>query len=57
MRDDRFKLVRRSSGDELYDLALDPWEANDLLIGTLSAPAAAAYTTLGQRMLTLLTSP
>lgn len=36
-RDARFKLIRRPEGyDELYDLLLDPFERDDLLLGSCS---------------------
>ena len=38
LRDDRFKLLRFSNGlDEFYDLQTDPYEATNLLNGTLTA--------------------
>ncbi|MEC7584258.1 MAG: sulfatase-like hydrolase/transferase [Planctomycetota bacterium] len=50
MRDDRYELLRfqqqGSAREELYDLVLDPWETNDLLLQPLSADAEAAYADL-----------
>lgn len=41
LRDDRYKIIRRGVGVEnhtyeLYDLEVDPFETNDLMLGTLS---------------------
>jgi arylsulfatase A-like enzyme len=44
IRDARYKLiVRGGSGEELYDLLVDPLETVDLLVGGLDAEQAAAY--------------
>jgi arylsulfatase A-like enzyme len=52
VRDARFKLIRTftpgttgepSHRDELYDLRADPFEASDLLLGTLTGDQAARY--------------
>ena len=51
LRDDRFKLIRRDSGNELYDLAFDPWEHVDLLMnGSLLPEEQQAYVELQARM-------
>ncbi len=49
-RNDRYKLIREVNGgdDSFYDLALDPYEANDLLLGGPLTPTQQAnYTILG----------
>ncbi len=57
LRDERFKLIRTANGDELYDLALDPWETENLLANTLAPQAATAYADLLQELTALVTSP
>jgi hypothetical protein len=52
----RYKLVRKHTNDELYDLALDPWETNDLLTGTVTPKSAAAYSALKAALNGLLSS-
>ncbi|MFT5434267.1 MAG: arylsulfatase A-like enzyme [Myxococcota bacterium] len=54
IRDAQYKLIRFESGGEaLYDLDVDPWEANDLLVTpTLDSPAA--YTKLNDALNALL---
>lgn len=46
--DGRFKLVINtvSCSEQLYDLASDPTESNDLLVGVLTPPQQAAYDAL-----------
>ncbi len=47
VRDQRYKLIRRlSSPDELYDLALDPDETSDLLLGSPDATIQAVHQSL-----------
>jgi arylsulfatase A-like enzyme len=48
VRDDRYKLLIPDllGSDEFYDLDLDPYEANDLLAGTLSSAEQSAYDAL-----------
>ena len=44
MRDANYKLIRNLAvNDQLYELAVDPFEQNNLLLGTLTAPEQAAY--------------
>ncbi len=50
IRDERFKLVRRSGDDELYNLAADPYERNDLLAGTPTEDTQARYMSLASRL-------
>ena len=50
IRDERFKLVRRSGDDELYDLVADPFERNNLLAGTQTEEARARYMSLASRL-------
>lgn len=54
IRDDRFKLIRlnffggvSTRREELYDLAVDPFERVDLLTGPLSTEARQRHTSLG----------
>ncbi len=57
MRDEAFKLIRFDSGVlELYDLRVDPWEANDLMTAPLSVEADAHLTSLTNDLDTLLAS-
>ena len=44
--EDGHKLIRRASGDELYDLSVDLVEGNNLLVAPLSGEAQAAYDSL-----------
>lgn len=51
LRDDRYKIIRRgvdalSHEYEMYDLEADPFEADDLLEGTLSADEQARFDAL-----------
>ena len=55
MRDSQFEVLRfvRQNGtirEEMYDLVVDPWETNDLLLQPLSPTAAAAYRTLRREL-------
>ena len=50
IRGERYKLVRRSGDDELYDLAADPFENTDLLAGTLTDDAQSRYEWLASRL-------
>lgn len=50
IRGERFKLVRRSGDDELYDLVADPFERNNLLEGTPTEDARARYMSLASRL-------
>jgi hypothetical protein len=61
MRDDRFKLIRGQSSEELYDLEGappavpgDPFEQDDLLQGTLTSEQQAALDNLRSEMDDLL---
>jgi arylsulfatase A-like enzyme len=56
IRDTRYKLVEQLTGDELYDLALDPFEQNDLLSSSLTPAASAAYAALSSEIATLIAS-
>lgn len=54
IRGARYKLIRDAcQTDELYDLENDPYEATDLLQGTLTVREQAAYTMLSQAMVSL----
>jgi hypothetical protein len=47
VRDDRLKLIRTQDGARsLYDLSVDPWEAEDLLAG----PSASAWVAEADRL-------
>lgn len=48
IRDDRFKLIHRygGGGDELFDLAADPWETQNLLPGPLTPVQQQSYSAL-----------
>lgn len=50
IRGERYKLVRRAGSDELYDLAADPFEGNDLFEGELTDDARAGYAWLADRL-------
>lgn len=53
LRDQRFKLIRRDSVDELYDLLEDPAEEDDLLMGRLTDVQSAAYQRLVEELVAL----
>ena len=50
MRNQRYKLLRNSGVEELYDLAEDPYEHNNLLAGELTASEQAEYRGLQQQL-------
>lgn len=57
LRDARYKLVvTDGAADRLYDLAVDPYEANDLLTGALSAEEQVAYDALVVELAAILGS-
>ena len=56
IRGSRYKLIRTVSGDELYDLSVDPWEGTDLLQGMLSGSQMKALQQLDGDLTSLLGS-
>jgi arylsulfatase A-like enzyme len=50
MRNQRYKLLRTDGIEELYDLAEDPYEHNNLLAGDLTASEQAEYRGLQQQL-------
>jgi arylsulfatase A-like enzyme len=56
LTDGRYKLLRTDSGDEFYDLARDPWEANDLIQLGLTAKEQLVYDALSARITAILGS-
>jgi arylsulfatase A-like enzyme len=56
IRDTRFKYLRQGTFEELYDLQLDPWETNNLMLGTLTPFQTRMYRNLKLQMETLLAS-
>jgi hypothetical protein len=59
IRDLRYKLISSVLGgpDEFYDLEVDPLETNDLVVAGMSAAEQAAYDSLKQALVTLVTTP
>ena len=56
--DGRYKLIWRDGGyEELFDLALDPFEANNLLSAPLDPAAQAAFDALAGEIERLHTTP
>jgi arylsulfatase A-like enzyme len=56
MRNERYKLIRTASLEQLYDLLLDPYELAPLDLGNLSAKEMNNYLDLDRRMTALLNS-
>jgi arylsulfatase B len=56
IRGDRFKLIRRPTGDEFYNLAADPLEKNNLLNQPLPPALMAQYLLLVSELEALLSS-
>jgi arylsulfatase A-like enzyme len=57
LRGERYKLVEQGgSPDRLFDLLLDPYETNDLLLGTPTTEELAEYDALKGALLSLLQS-
>jgi arylsulfatase B len=50
MRNDRYKLLRHRGVEEFYDLAVDPYEHNNLLAGNLSSEQQAQYQMLKEEI-------
>ena len=53
----RYKLVQFSERTELYDLEVDPWEKNDLLLAPLEPGPRAAFEALQRDLAAVLESP
>jgi arylsulfatase A-like enzyme len=56
MRNQRYKLLRTDGIEELYDLAEDPYEHDNLLAGDLTASEQAEYRGLQQQLQELRTN-
>jgi arylsulfatase A-like enzyme len=54
IRDGRFKLIRRPTGEEFYDLLTDPLEDHELLAIGLTEAQAAAYHELSEAVASYL---
>ncbi len=52
-RDERYKLIRRGSAVELYDLVADPGERTDLVLAGLTEPQALALGALTAELSTI----
>jgi len=55
-RNERYKLVRIEGSEEFYDLAVDPYEHNDLLKKALTEPEQAEYQAMQKNVFDLRNS-
>jgi arylsulfatase A-like enzyme len=56
IREKRYKYMKQGSVEEFYDLELDPWEANNLLLGPMTPIQLRMYRSLKGKLATLLAS-